>query len=843
MVKKKEAGQPFAEYAIEGSNEKKTRRMWMPIGIILGLGLLVSLLIVRFNSGSSGKVCNNVDANGATTWFKGHNFTDEERDRRQVSLFGTLEPCPELGPALQHFSPDGFQHLMYHPQCLPQIKPKLTLFTRTHTEGCLLTHQDPTTQSFSTQGPCLQTLQNLPKVVFLVHGFTLLDKSLEEYTDMKTNILNHEDIAVVIVDWIEGSSMSLWKTSQTLLQRPSNTIMDLPIQAAQLIHDLANLEPYHQAAANTRSIGAALARVAEDIQATNSTIPYTHCIGHSLGAHACGFMGKALKQISELPLDRITGLDPAGPLFLQSDFASKSLLGAGATHLTKDDAIFVDTIHTDSTWLGSFEKTGDLDFYVGSHQENEDKFGYEQKGVICFSGSHSWSKKLFMSTIGEDCNLGEVCSRIGENITQGCQDTEGLMFGYNVGAVQNNPTLTAVPVDATNLINCAGGKRITIPGKINESGIGQLMRSGAGLLCDFIKLVSPLRNMIDQYHTIFKSKTDRIEDMKRTIDSSLEDLLVLASDLPDRERKLAETHGDLRKIDSLYREEKEQLKQLATTTKRTTKRVIQVVDKISNPNITTNGADIRRLVKQVKILLEVSMRKLPEAKKKLEEISNKYGTILDTLKASSAKVVEMLEEHAKAKESIQKTRAGISAKVGTRGDIAQKWLGYLALTVGIVVSAATAGADGGAGVVVGIQAIGAGGMAAYLQNIEERSEAEQLKMLDDTLKFLERKRQDISSYDTDLGNAKNEINEKLKDIDKRMEVLVRWQEQVEYMWENYSMDDFDELETMLRGGQEDDLQDIREDFQALHNITVGYLSMTSTTTTSTISTISTTMTP
>ena len=112
---------------------------------------------------------------------------------------------------------------------------------------------------------------------------------------------------------------------------------------------------YWQAAANTRYMGACLARVLSAIGDTvtilSNNVDYplhTHCIGHSLGAHVCGFTGRALKTISHLSLTRISGLDPAGPLFTNDiPYPFKYYNIAQQARLNKDDADFVDIIHTD----------------------------------------------------------------------------------------------------------------------------------------------------------------------------------------------------------------------------------------------------------------------------------------------------------------------------------------------------------------------------------------------------------------------------------------------------------------------------------------------------------------
>ena len=68
-----------------------------------------------------------------------------------------------------------------------------------------------------------------------------------------------------------------------------------------------------------------------------------HLVGHSLGAHICGFAAKELKKRqSKWKIERITGLDPAQPCFRDVNLTMK---------LHKSDASFVDVIHTNGKLL------------------------------------------------------------------------------------------------------------------------------------------------------------------------------------------------------------------------------------------------------------------------------------------------------------------------------------------------------------------------------------------------------------------------------------------------------------------------------------------------------------
>ncbi len=112
---------------------------------------------------------------------------------------------------------------------------------------------------------------------------------------------------------------------------------------------------YTQATANTQIVGAEIARLVNNLVKNNGIqTESVHLIGHSLGAHICGYAGERIKN-----LGRITGLDPAGPYFENTD---------PRVRLDETDALFVDVIHTDGAplyyiGLGLLQASGTADFY------------------------------------------------------------------------------------------------------------------------------------------------------------------------------------------------------------------------------------------------------------------------------------------------------------------------------------------------------------------------------------------------------------------------------------------------------------------------------------------------
>ncbi|KAG7190862.1 hypothetical protein KM043_006925 [Ampulex compressa] len=105
---------------------------------------------------------------------------------------------------------------------------------------------------------------------------------------------------------------------------------------------------YPKAALSAGDVGTAVAGALDKMVEHGLDPSRLHIVGHSLGAQVAGYVGRN----SSFEVPRITGLDPAGPLFHLIDL-----------HLTASDARFVDIIHTDYGFYGIARTTGDVDFF------------------------------------------------------------------------------------------------------------------------------------------------------------------------------------------------------------------------------------------------------------------------------------------------------------------------------------------------------------------------------------------------------------------------------------------------------------------------------------------------
>ncbi|XP_007907350.2 pancreatic triacylglycerol lipase [Callorhinchus milii] len=158
------------------------------------------------------------------------------------------------------------------------------------------------------------------KTRFIIHGF--IDKGEEGWlSDMCKAMFKVENVNCICVDWKGGS--------RTL---------------------------YSQAVSNIRVVGAEVAYLIGVFESQfNYSRSNIHVIGHSLGSHVAGEVGKRYAGLA-----RITGLDPASPFFKDTPLEVR---------LDPSDAKFVDIIHSNAAPLfpyvgfGLLEPTGHIDFY------------------------------------------------------------------------------------------------------------------------------------------------------------------------------------------------------------------------------------------------------------------------------------------------------------------------------------------------------------------------------------------------------------------------------------------------------------------------------------------------
>jgi hypothetical protein len=252
-------------------------------------------------------------------------------------------------------------NIMPLPTCTSATNVRTNMFTRTNRNAGQVVSNTVIPAAFVASR----------RTVFLAHGWNS-DGTSSWLTSMKNAFLDREDINVVIVDW----------------------------------GPLAQILNYNQAASNTRTVGAYLASVYRNLLTRAGTAASRMwCTGHSLGSHVCGHAG--MHMPANQRLGRVTGLDPAGPLF---EGSSNKAIGLNPTSAT-----FVDILHTDAGELGTTRDIGHIDFYPtgGKNQpgcvfqdfseEAFNRWDSEPSPQAANGCAHSRAYQFMESSVRSDC--------------------------------------------------------------------------------------------------------------------------------------------------------------------------------------------------------------------------------------------------------------------------------------------------------------------------------------------------------------------------------------------------------------------------------------------------------
>ncbi|XP_030614023.1 phospholipase A1 member A [Archocentrus centrarchus] len=250
-----------------------------------------------------------------------------------------------------------------------RLQVQYLLLTRKNMDCAQTFNQTSLTEQTSYFNPSRPT-----KVI--IHGYRALGRKPSWVKKLSQALLQAEDVNVVLVDWVYSASFA-----------------------------------YNLVVENYKEVALQISVLINQLQNHGCTLESFHFIGVSLGAHVAGFVGTLFGG----KIGRITGLDPAGPMFKGADTYDR---------LDPSDAQFVDAIHTDSDYFGISIPVGHVDFFLNGGKDQtgcaRSRFPSMYGYVIC---DHMMALHVYMSALNGSCQLmGIPCSTYEDFLKGRCVD-------------------------------------------------------------------------------------------------------------------------------------------------------------------------------------------------------------------------------------------------------------------------------------------------------------------------------------------------------------------------------------------------------------------------------------
>ncbi|CAK6968503.1 phospholipase A1 member A isoform X2 [Scomber scombrus] len=274
-----------------------------------------------------------------------------------------------------------------------KLQVQYLLMTRRNMDCAHMFNQESLTQQAS-----YFNISRPTKVI--IHGYRALGSKPAWVKELGQALLRVQDVNVLVVDWVYGASFA-----------------------------------YNLVVENYKEVAVQISVLINQLQEHGCKLDSFHFIGVSLGAHVAGFVG----TLFEGKIARITGLDPAGPMFKGADTYDR---------LDPSDAQFVDAIHTDSDYFGISIPVGHVDFFLNGGKDQtgcaRSRFASMYGYVIC---DHMRALHVYMSALNGSCPLiGIPCSSYEDFLKGNCLDCDVFKGRCPVIGLSENSRITVSPV-------------------------------------------------------------------------------------------------------------------------------------------------------------------------------------------------------------------------------------------------------------------------------------------------------------------------------------------------------------------------------------------------------------
>ncbi|XP_011634897.1 lipase member H-like [Pogonomyrmex barbatus] len=168
---------------------------------------------------------------------------------------------------------------------------------------------------------------------------------------------------------------------------------------------------------DAKKVGSSFAESIQKLVNSGFNVSNIYIVAHSLGTAIAGFAGKC----NDFMIPRITALDPANPIFNPLE----------SCYLTKDDASWVDVIHTDMGGYGTYYPMGTADFYANSGHRPQPGcplIGIPLDTDLC---SHQRSVEIYAeSKVSDTLFMAVKCSCYYSCSLHTCDENDQLAVGY-----------------------------------------------------------------------------------------------------------------------------------------------------------------------------------------------------------------------------------------------------------------------------------------------------------------------------------------------------------------------------------------------------------------------------